>query len=51
MATPTSEQVGIPVTIITDESNGTNTAEPIIDSGDVGQGVKYVPTPGGIDDH
>ena len=48
MATPTSADVGMEVTIITDES--LTSAESIIDSSSVGQHVKYVPTPGGIDD-
>jgi len=40
--------VGLPVTHITDES--LTVAEPLVDSGDVGKEVKYVPTPGAADD-
>ncbi len=50
MALPTSGQVGLPVTDITDES--LTSAAPLVTSATsgVGEDVKYVPTPNGIDD-
>lgn len=49
MAVPTSEEVGMPVTVIFD---GTDFPSPVpaITNSEVGMDVKYVPTPGAADD-
>ena len=49
MAVPISTQVGMPVTVTFD---GTNFPVPVADitNAQVGQTVKYVPTPGAADD-
>jgi len=49
MATPTTGQVGMPVEVVFDGTNFPS-PEPLVDSTDAGEPVKYVPTPGAADD-
>jgi hypothetical protein len=49
MAVPTSAQVGQKVTVITDLP--VSTPAPTVTSAQVGEIVKYVPTPGAADDN